>query len=238
MIRDRLDIILVKKGLAKTRSQAVRLIKNGRVKYENNVVYKAGLLVNIDSDIDVKKTKYVSFGGLKLEEAINYFDINVNKKIALDVGASKGGFTQGLLNYGAKKVYALDIGEDIAPEIRNNPKVCYLGKTDIRNVSLEEKVDLVCVDVSFISIKKVLRYVCDAVKTNGELLILIKPQFEVTKEFRNSRGLVKLDKAKEVVEDIINYFKSYGLNIVGSMPTSIKGKAKNLEAFVYAKKQA
>ena len=189
------------------------------------------------SDIDVKKIKYVSFGGLKLEEAIGHFNISVSNKITLDVGASKGGFTQCLLNYGAKKVYAIDVGEDIAPIMRSNIKVNYLGKTDIRKASLEEKVDLACVDVSFISIKKVLPYVCGMVKPNGEFVILIKPQFEVSKEFRDSRGLVKLDKAKDVINDVINYFKSCGLEIIGSMPTSIKGRAKNLEVFVYAKKQ-
>ena len=176
----RLDILITEKKLARSRNTASDLIKNSLVKVNGEIIIKPAKDVAENAIIEIlEQPKYVGRGGLKLEKALEEFQINPEGLIILDVGSSTGGFTDCLLQKGAKKVYALDVGTDqLDPTLKNDPRVISMEKTDIRNIeTLPDKIDMAVIDVSFISLELILESVKNLLKAKGKIITLIKPQF-------------------------------------------------------------
>ncbi len=180
---------------------------------------------------------YVSKGGLKLEKAINVFNINLENKICVDIGASTGGFTDCMLQNGAIKVYAIDVGHNqLDKKIKNNEKVINLEGINIKNINIEEyeKVDFISIDVSFISLTNVLEYANKLLKESGKVVVLIKPQFEVGKELINKNGIVKNPLAhRKAIEKVADYAIELGLEFIDLDYSPIKGSAGNIEYIAY-----
>jgi 23S rRNA (cytidine1920-2'-O)/16S rRNA (cytidine1409-2'-O)-methyltransferase len=235
--KERLDILLFKKGLVDSRKIASDLIKEGKVFVSGEKVTKASKEFFDDVKIDITELpKFVGRAGLKLEKALDTFDINLKDKVALDVGSSTGGFTDCLLQRGIKKVYAVDVGTDqLREELKNNTRVVSMEQTDIRNIeSLPDKVDLVVIDVSFISLKFILPSVLKFLKENGEIVALVKPQFEVGKDNICKGGIVKEEKDRiDVLEKIKKLSLDLGLKVLGEIESPIKGGDGNVEYLLY-----
>ncbi len=238
--KERLDRLLVEKGLLKSREKARALIMGGKVWVDGNRVEKAGKEVDIQAQIVLEETcPFVGRGGLKLDGALDCFRINVQDKIILDVGASTGGFTDCLLQKGAKKVYALDVGYGLLDwSLRNDDRVVPIERKNIRYFTLSElgeKVDMSVIDVSFISLKKVIPSVIKCTKEGGAILSLVKPQFEVGKGEVGKGGIVRdPEKHKMVLEDMTRFIDTLGLRIKGSVESPIKGAKGNKEFWVCA----
>lgn len=237
----RIDELLVYKGLSKNIKESQALIISGRVKINQNVITKPGTLVLDDSIIDIKEVnKYVSRGGLKLEFAIKELGINVKDKICMDIGASTGGFTDCLLSFGAKKVYCVDVGKHLLhPKLLNNPKVINIEETNFRyfpqNI-LKEQIEFVTIDVSFISLKKIIPQAISFLDNSGEILALVKPQFEAKYE-DVKKGIVKDNLVRqEIILDIKQFISSLGLTFLGEIESVIKGQKGNKEHFLWFKK--
>lgn len=242
-MKKRLDKLLVQKGLVSTRQRALSLIMEGKVIVNGIVVTKPGTLIKEDSTVEIKEEEipYVSRGGLKLEAAIKYFKVSVKDKIAMDVGSSTGGFTDCLLKNGAKKVYSIDVGYgQLDWKLRQDSRVILLERTNIRYLEREkipEEIDIATVDVSFISLLKVIPKVLEFLKTGGEILALIKPQFEVGKKEVGKGGIVKDEKKRiEAVNRIKDGLEALGLKIIGIMESPIPGQKGNIEYFIYVTK--
>ncbi|MBI4654151.1 MAG: TlyA family RNA methyltransferase [Nitrospirae bacterium] len=253
MPKIRLDKLLLEKGLIESREKGRALILAGKVFVNGMRVDKAGAIVKDDASIEIlQKMPYVSRGGLKLEEAVRGFNIDVTDKVAMDVGASTGGFTDCLLKHGAKKVYAIDVGYgQLALELRNDPRVIFLEKTNIRYLDeiiracgssqeiedlIKRNIDIATVDVSFISLLKVIPKIMEFVKEDGEIIALIKPQFEAERRVLK-KGVVRDDaKRLEVVENIKSGVNAMGLEVKGVVQSPIKGPKGNIEYFIYLKK--
>lgn len=242
MKKVRLDRLLVANGLVESREKARALILEGKVLVNDIKVDKAGTPVDPDASLNVlQKIPYVSRGGLKLETALRSFNIDVDDKIAMDVGASTGGFTDCLLQHGAKKVYAVDVGYgQLAWKLRNNPRVILLEKTNIRYLrknAVASEIDIATIDVSFISLLKVIPKVSEFLAPHGEIVALIKPQFEVTRKDVRKGGVVK-DEAKrlEVIYKITKEVKDMGLEVKGVKKSPLIGPKGNIEYFIYLKK--
>ncbi|MBE9536578.1 MAG: TlyA family RNA methyltransferase [Proteobacteria bacterium] len=238
--KERIDKLLVEKGLVESREKAKALIMAGQIIVEDKRVDKAGEMVPIDGDIRIrgKLMPYVSRGGLKLEEALRHFNIDVDGKLAIDVGASTGGFTDCLLQNGAAKVYAVDVGYgQMALRVKNDPRVICIERTNIREMPEEavpEKVDIAVTDVSFISLTKVLPHIILLLKKKGELVALIKPQFEVGKGEVGKGGIVKDEKKIEsVIESIKAFCTDLGLSVEGVTPSPVLGAKGNREFLIY-----
>ena len=240
--KDRLDKLLVEKGLVKSRERAKALIMAGKVTVNGRVVDKAGVSVPADSVIEVKgeDIPYVSRGGLKLETAINEFGLDVKDFTCLDVGASTGGFTDCLLQHGAKKVYAVDVGKgQLDWKLRNDPRVISIEQFNARYLTdreIPEKVDLIVIDVSFISLTKILPVVKQFLKPEGKIVALIKPQFELTKkEVDKGKGVIKDPELhKKAIEKILYSAREIGLypeNLTLSKPRGPKGNKEFLVLF-------
>ncbi len=237
--RERIDSLLVKKGLVSNRSRARSMLMCGNVFVDGLRVDKAGTFVREDSKIDIKEetSRYVGRGGIKLEAAIREFKIDVNSKVALDIGSSTGGFTDCLLQFGAKKVYAVDVGYgQLDWRLRNDPRVRVMERVNARYLKLEdigEQVDISTIDVSFISLTKIVPVVLQIIKPRGVLIILIKPQFEVGKGEVGRGGIVK-DKSKrmEVVAKITSFVKGIGVEVVDVLPSPILGADGNQEYLI------
>lgn len=254
-MKDRLDKIIVMKRLVESRERAKALIIEGRVFVDGRKVTKPGTYIDINSEIVLKEpSPYVSRGGLKLEGAINHFDITIKDKIVVDVGASTGGFTDCLLQKGAKKVYCIDVGYgQLAWKLRSDPRVVVLERTNIRYIEkmineykenkeledlIKKNIDLITVDVSFISLTKVIPIVKNYLKNNGEILALIKPQFEVGKGEVDKGGIVKDEmKRLEVLERIKRVVRENNFDIHGIYESPITGKDGNVEYFIYVKRR-
>jgi len=241
--KSRLDRLLVEKGLIESREKAKALILAGNVLVNGTRTNKAGTLVKSDASLEVlQKIPYASRGGLKLEAALRNFNIEVRDKTAMDVGASTGGFTDCLLQRGIKKVYAVDVGYgQLAWKLRNNPRVILLEKTNIRYLKKDvvpTKIDIATIDVSFISLLKVIPKVMEFLASAGEIVALIKPQFEVTKREVGKGGVVK-DEAKrlEVLEKITKEVKNMGLIVKGVIKSPLLGPKGNTEYFIYLKQK-
>jgi 23S rRNA (cytidine1920-2'-O)/16S rRNA (cytidine1409-2'-O)-methyltransferase len=233
MTRKRLDILLVERELADSRQQAQRLIMAGQVMVDGRVVDKPGTRVPQGAGITLQATlPYVSRGGLKLEAALDRFAIEVTGTIAADVGASTGGFTDCLLQRGASKVYAIDVGYgQLAWRLRNDPRVVVMERVNVRHLEgLPEPVDLATVDVSFISLELVLPAVIGFLKPQGEIVALIKPQFEAGRKQVGKGGVVK-DPAvhRAVLRKILLWADRHGLTVQGLMASPLKGPAGNVE---------
>ncbi len=237
--KERLDIFIYKKGFVGSRKISSDLIKAGKVFVNGVVVTKPSKEIDINSEIEISELpKYVSRAGLKLEKALDTFDIDVENKVALDIGSSTGGFTDCLLQRNIQKVYAVDVGTDqLHDKIKNDERVVSMEKTDIRNIdSLPEKIDLVVIDVSFISLELILPSVRKFLKNNGEVVVLVKPQFEVGKEKIGKGGIVKNEKDKiEVLEKIKKVCDGLNFKIEGQIESPIKGGDGNVEYLLYLK---
>ena len=244
MKKERLDVLLVNRGFFQSREKAKSSIMAGVVFVNDKKEDKPGVKVDVDSIITIKENvhPYVSRGGLKLEKAIRVFNIDLKDKTAIDVGASTGGFTDCMLKNGAKKVFAVDVGYvQLAWELRNDERVVCMERTNIRYVKPEDigiLADFSSIDVSFISLKKVIPVVINLLKDDGELLCLIKPQFEAGREKVGKHGVVRDKKVhEEVVKDIITFSLKEGLKIRGLDFSPIKGPEGNIEYLVYLSKK-
>ena len=231
---------MVEKGLVSSREKAQALIMIGGVKVNGQVMRKPGQKIREDALIEILQPPcpYVSRGGIKLEGAIKGFGINVEGKVCLDVGASTGGFTDCLLQHGAKRVYAVDVGwGQLHWKLRNDPRVICLEKKNIRYLPKEEipeEVDLVTIDTSFISLKLVIPAVLKFLKEKAEILALIKPQFEVGKGEVGKGGVVRdPEKHKRVIEEIRIFSQNLGLHPIGVIESPILGPKGNKEFFIY-----
>lgn len=235
----RLDVLISKK-LNISRDMAKNLIINGKVTVNNIIALKPGKLYSalLNYNVELPSTKYVSRGGYKLESAISNFNISVKNTICLDIGSSTGGFTDCLLQHGAKIIYAVDVGSNqLNKSIKNNPQIVSLENTDIRNLNLPLKSDIVTVDVSFISLTLVLPKVFTLLKHNAYCIALIKPQFEAGKKFLNKKGIITNPSAhKMVLKKIEAFANNIGLEVLGNMQSPIVGKEGNIEFFCCLKK--
>ncbi|MGO9952310.1 MAG: TlyA family RNA methyltransferase [Dissulfurispiraceae bacterium] len=240
LIRERLDKLLVERGLVASRERARALIMEGKVKVDGHPVTKAGEMVISDAQIDLKgeDMPYVSRGGLKLEAALKHFEIFVQDKVAMDVGASTGGFTDVMLQKGVRRVYCIDVGYgQLAWKLRQDPRVVLLERTNIRSLErqrIPESIDIATIDVSFISLNKVIPKVLEFISDGGEIVALIKPQFEVGKGEVGKGGIVK-DSAKRhaAVERVRNELQEFGLHIMGIIESPILGQKGNMEYLIH-----
>jgi 23S rRNA (cytidine1920-2'-O)/16S rRNA (cytidine1409-2'-O)-methyltransferase len=240
----RLDKLLVDRKVAPTLERARALILARAVKINDSYPDKAGEPVAVDAEIHIKgeDNPYVSRGGLKLEAALKEFNLNVENIVALDVGASTGGFTDCLLQAGARKVYALDVGYgQLAWKLREDERVAVIERTNVRyydGADLDEKIDLAVVDASFISLKIVLPAVLKLIGDEAQILALIKPQFEAAKEEVGKGGVVQDPAVHDrVLQDISGFCESLNLEIEGTCASPILGPAGNKEFFILVRKK-
>ena len=244
-MKERLDVLLVKRGLAESREKAKAIIMSGIVYVEDQKEDKAGTTFDENAKIEVRGStlKYVSRGGLKLEKAMTHFGVTLDQKVCMDVGASTGGFTDCMLQNGAVKVFSVDVGHgQLAWKLRNDPRVVCMEKTNIRYVKPEDiadRLDFASVDVSFISLTKVLGPARELLNDNGEMVCLIKPQFEAGREKVGKKGVVR-DKAvhEEVINKVIDFAVEIGFHILNLEYSPIKGPEGNIEYLVYIRKEA
>lgn len=238
--KERLDILLVDRGIITSRERAKTSIMAGKVFVDGRRVDKAGEKVLVTANIEYKgeKLPYVSRGGLKLEKAMKNFPITLEGKVCMDIGASTGGFTDCMLQNGASKVFSIDVGYgQFAWKLRTDERVVCMERTNIRYVKPEdlgELVDFASIDVSFISLKKIMPATIELLKDKGEVVALIKPQFEAGKEKVGKKGVVRdIEVHKEVVFGIIDYLIEHNLNVLGVSYSPIKGPEGNIEFLVY-----
>ncbi len=238
--KERLDILLVEKGIITSRERAKACIMEGRVYVDGQKVDKAGEKVSSAANIEYRgdTLKYVSRGGLKLEKAMNSYNISLENKVCMDIGASTGGFTDCMLQNGARKVFSVDVGYgQFAWKLRTDERVVCMERTNIRYVTLEnigEPLDFASIDVSFISLKKIMPATLNLLKEDGEVVALIKPQFEAGREKVGKKGVVREKEThKEVVYGIIDFLIAQDLNVLGVGYSPIKGPEGNREYLVY-----
>jgi 23S rRNA (cytidine1920-2'-O)/16S rRNA (cytidine1409-2'-O)-methyltransferase len=243
--KERLDILLVERKEAESREKAKTMIMEGIVFVNNQRVDKPGTLIPKDAVILVKgkKLQYVSRGGLKLEKAIKEFGIDLKEKKCMDIGASTGGFSDCMLQNGASFVYAVDVGYgQLAWSIRNNEKVKVLERTNARYLTREQIPDIIdfsSIDVSFISLKLILPPVRELLRDNGNIVALIKPQFEAGREKVGKNGVVRDSNVHiEVIREIIGFSASNGFNIKGLTFSPIKGPEGNIEYLLFLEKSS
>lgn len=242
-MKERLDVLLVERGLAPSREKAKTMIMEGNVFVENQREDKAGTFFDDKVEIEIRGTtlKYVSRGGLKLEKAMEQFSLDLTDKICMDIGASTGGFTDCMLQNGAAKVYAVDVGYgQFAWKLRQDERVVCMEKTNIRYVTekdIADILDFASVDVSFISLTKVLLPAKELLRQGGEMVCLIKPQFEAGKEKVGKKGVVRDPQVhKEVIEKVVTYAKSIGFDVLHLDYSPIKGPEGNIEYLIYIRK--
>ena len=241
--KERLDVLLVKRGLAESREKAKAIIMTGNVFVEEQREDKAGSTFAEDAQIRIKGTpmKYVSRGGYKLEKAMELWHVPLQDKLCMDVGSSTGGFTDCMLQNGAVKVYAIDVGTNqLAWKLRQDERVVSMEKTNIRYVTPEDiadPIDFSSIDVAFISLTKVLIPVWNLLKNGGRVVCLVKPQFEAGREKVGKKGVVRDKKVhEEVVCHIMTYALSMGFEILGLSYSPIKGPEGNIEYLVFLQK--
>ena len=241
--KERLDVLLVKRALAESREKAKAIIMTGNVFVEEQREDKAGSTFAEDAQIRIKGTpmKYVSRGGYKLEKAMELWHVPLQDKLCMDVGSSTGGFTDCMLQNGAVKVYAIDVGTNqLAWKLRQDERVVSMEKTNIRYVTPEDiadPIDFSSIDVAFISLTKVLIPVWNLLKNGGRVVCLVKPQFEAGREKVGKKGVVRDKKVhEEVVCHIMTYALSMGFEILGLSYSPIKGPEGNIEYLLYIEK--
>jgi 23S rRNA (cytidine1920-2'-O)/16S rRNA (cytidine1409-2'-O)-methyltransferase len=239
MKKQRLDVVLVERGLVDSRSKAQSLIMARRVLVNGQFVDKAGANVAADDEVTVAELEHpwVGRGGMKLAHALKEFPVNVDGKVCADIGASTGGFTDVMLKHGAAKVYAIDVGYgQLDVSLRNNPRVLSREKVNARYLqpeNFEEPIEFVSIDVSFISLKLILPAVAGFLR--GELVALIKPQFEVGKHEVGKGGIVRDDaKRTAAVESVVEFARKEGFQVKGLIESPIKGAEGNIEYLMYA----
>ena len=242
-MKERLDVLLVKRNLAESREKAKALIMSGNVFVEGQREDKAGTTFSDEVQIEIKghTMPYVSRGGLKLEKAMKHFDVTVKDKVCTDVGSSTGGFTDCMLQNGAKKVFAIDVGRgQLAWKLRQDERVVCMEKTNIRYVTPEdlgEPVDFSSIDVSFISLTKVLLPIRNYLSSDGQIVALIKPQFEAGREKVGKKGVVREKGTHlEVIEKVKEYACSIGFNVLNLEFSPIRGPEGNIEYLIHLQK--
>ena len=238
----RLDVYLHDKGYADSREKSKQLILNNSVYVDDKLVTKASYMVNDDVNIKISNAiNYVSRGYIKIKKAIQTFNLNIQNKTAADIGASTGGFTDYLLKHGAKMVYAIDVGSNqLHDSLKNNPQVINLENTNFRYIdtSIFADIDIVTVDVSFISLKYILPKIVEISHENTDIVILIKPQFEAGKQNIGKKGIVKDKKVHlEVLNNLNNYFNENNLKLIHIDYSPIKGTSGNIEYIAHLKKE-
>ena len=241
--KERLDVLLVNRGLAPSREKAKAIIMSGIVYVDDNKEDKAGTVFPDTVNIEVRGNtlKFVSRGGLKLEKAMKEFDISLDNTICMDVGSSTGGFTDCMLQSGAVKVYSVDVGHgQLAWKLRNDERVVCMEKTNIRYVTeddIADKLDFSSIDVSFISLTKVLLHVKALLKDDGRIVCLIKPQFEAGREKVGKKGVVRDKKVhEEVIEMVVDYAREIELYPLALTFSPVKGPEGNIEYLLYMSK--
>ena len=242
-MKERLDVLLVKKNLAPSREKAKALIMSGDVFVDGQREDKAGSMFSENVAIEVRGNalRYVSRGGLKLEKAMQEFPIDLTGAVCMDIGASTGGFTDCMLQNGAAKVFSVDVGYgQFAWKLRQDERVVCMEKTNIRYVTpddIGELLDFASVDVSFISLTKVLQPAFELLKDGAQMVCLIKPQFEAGKEKVGKKGVVRDQETHlEVIRHVIEYCLSIGFSVLGLSFSPIKGPEGNIEYLLYIKK--
>jgi 23S rRNA (cytidine1920-2'-O)/16S rRNA (cytidine1409-2'-O)-methyltransferase len=238
--KTRIDSFVVEKGLIKSRHRAKAMIMAGKVLVDGLPVDKPGTLIAMDADVIVKQddNPFVSRGGLKLQAALEHFPVSVKGLACLDIGASTGGFTDCLLQHGADRVYAVDVGYgQFDWSLRQDPRVTVIERSNIRYLAFEainEKVDVVVADTSFISLKVVIPSAEKFMKENAIVLALIKPQFEAGKQHVGKGGVVKDPQVREaVIEEIQNFFRARGYRVNQVLPSPILGPKGNMEYIIF-----
>jgi len=242
-MKERLDKLLVQRGLVISRERARALILAGKVIVDDHRIDKAGMQVDTEAELRLKGTDipFVSRGGLKLDHAISEFEISIVDLVVIDVGASTGGFTDCLLQRGAKKVYAVDVGYgQLAWQLRENEQVINLERCNIRHLKVEQLEaipELAVIDASFISLAKVLPNTLDLLSAHGEVVALIKPQFEVGRGQVGKGGVVKDQQLHEqVVADICELAEILNCSVLGTIESPILGPKGNREFLIYMRK--
>ncbi len=233
VVKKRLDVLLVERGLAESRAQAQRVIRAGEVRVAGQVSDKPGTQVATNVEIALRaRPRFVGRGGEKLEAALARFELDVRGMTAADVGASTGGFTDCLLQYGARRVYAIDVGYgQLAWRLRNDPRVVVMERTNARYLdALPEPVSLVTADVSFISLRLILPAAMHWLDPEGQVVTLIKPQFEAGRRDVGKGGVVRERRIhRSVLERVLGAATTLGLNLRGLMPSPLRGPAGNVE---------
>lgn len=257
-MKERLDKILVSEGFVKSRELARAFVIEGKVFVNGIKIVKPGTLVDVNSVISIESEKmpYVSRGGLKLESVLEYFNVDVNDKVIMDIGSSTGGFTDCVLKRGARKVFCIDVGYgQLDWSLRNNPRVFLMERTNARYLDeiiakrfaekgkkgieelIDKNIDIIVIDVSFISITKILPSIAGFLKQNGLTIALVKPQFEVGKGEVGKGGIVRdEEKRMRVVKEVLESLKKIGLETSGIFQSPIKGQKGNIEYFLLLKK--
>jgi 23S rRNA (cytidine1920-2'-O)/16S rRNA (cytidine1409-2'-O)-methyltransferase len=244
MPKKRLDILMTEREMARSRSKAKAMIMTGKVFVDGERVDKAGTQVDVGADIEFRGdvNPYVSRGGLKLESALDAFGYDPAGKVVIDVGASTGGFTDCVLQKGAKKVYAVDVGYgQLAWKLRQDERVEVIERTNIRHMEadrLPEKCDLAVIDCSFISLELVLPNTLTFLKDDADVIALIKPQFEVGKDNVGKGGVVRDEEVRQqAIDAIITYAGTLGMTCVESVDSEVHGPAGNVEHLVWLKRK-
>lgn len=245
-MKERLDVILVNQGHAPSREKAKAIIMSGNVYVNGQKEDKAGSQFDeskIQLEVRGSQLKYVSRGGLKLEKAMNSWDISLENTVCMDIGASTGGFTDCMLQNGASKVYSVDVGHgQLAWKLRNDERVVCMEKTNFRHMvpgDIADKLDFASVDVSFISLTKILIPARNLLKDDGQMVCLIKPQFEAGREKVGKKGVVRERSVhEEVVRKILDYADSIGFEVLNLEYSPIKGPEGNIEYLMHIRKDA
>lgn len=244
-MKNRADIILFEKGLVETKEKAMSLIMEGVVYIGDKRIDKPGQTIDLNSDINIRKdlNTYVSRGGLKLEKAIEKFNLNLKEKVSMDIGSSTGGFTDCMLKNESSKVYAVDVGYgQLDWKLRSDPRVTVMERTNIRYVTKDdigEFIDFTSIDVSFISLKLVLPVAKELSGDNGEIVALIKPQFEVAKSQVGKNGIIRDDNIHfEVIKNIRDFCMEIGLGTEALTYSPITGAKGNIEFLIYLNKNS
>ncbi|MBQ3165454.1 MAG: TlyA family RNA methyltransferase [Lachnospiraceae bacterium] len=240
-MKERLDVLLVRQGLAESREKAKAIIMSGCVYVNNQKEDKAGSMFDetkVQLEVRGNTLRYVSRGGLKLEKAMNHFDISLENKICMDIGASTGGFTDCMLQNGAIKVYSVDVGHgQLAWKLRNDERVVCMEKTNFRYMvrdDIQDDLDFASVDVSFISLTKILGPAYQLLKPQAHMVCLIKPQFEAGKEKVGKKGVVREPAVhKEVIESVMDFAVSIGFEIKNLEFSPIRGPEGNIEYLLH-----
>lgn len=242
-MKERLDVLLVKRNLAPSREKAKAYIMAGEVFVDGQREDKAGTTFDEKVSIEIRgnKLKYVSRGGLKLEKAMDVWGVDVKDKVCMDIGSSTGGFTDCMLQNGAYKVYAVDVGTNqLAWSLRQDSRVVVMEKTNIRYLTpeqVEDKIDFASVDVSFISLTKILDAAYNLLKEDARMVCLIKPQFEAGREKVGKKGVVREEAVHiEVINMIVDFVKEHDFTILGLDYSPIKGPEGNIEYLIYLQK--
>lgn len=244
-MKKRADVILYEKGLVDSREKGKRVIMEGSVFVGSLRIDKPGEKLDEDVEITIKENPniYVSRGGLKLEKAINIFDLSLNDKVAMDIGASTGGFTDCMLKNGTSQVFAVDVGYgQLDWKLRNDSRVVVMERTNIRNVTkadIGKDIDFISIDVSFISLRLVLPVARELLSENGEIIALIKPQFEAGKDKVGKKGIIRDKNIHfEVIKNVMEFCYGNNLGVCGLTFSPITGATGNIEFLIYLKNNA